>query len=519
MKYYIGFDCGTMGTKVALYNADGQCMAESYRETETHTPHLGWVEMDANRYYESIKMGIIDCLQKSKVDGKDVRGISASGIVDGTVPVDEDFNPVGPFIPYLDMRAQEQAKWTRENCEPIWEYESGKSGIGPDCVPMVMKWLIDNKAPSVEKAKKFVNIAPFVLAKLGGLKAKDAFVDWSHASGWCIGFDLEKDNWSEKQFKMYGIPMEWLPKVVAPYDVVGHICKEVAAETGLSENCAIVAGAGDLMVSSLGAGVTEPGKCFDVAGTASIMTFTTTDYDAVRANKVLVTSKSVFNDVLMPWGCLSSGGFSNGWFRDGILNLKGYGGAYAMMDSEASKIPAGAEGALFLPYLTGTMTPSWPQAKAGWLGLTPKHSLPHMWRAMMEAVAMEYRMFLDSLESQGVKYDGCIGVGGGSRSKVWCQIKADVMNLPYTVVNTADTGALGNCALAAYGAGDVAGDPHAMVDLVKSWTSVGATFQTRPEYVDFYEKLFRARDELVYRGPVAEIFDRYSTIDGLVAPK
>lgn len=502
-----------MGTKVALYDIDGQCLAESYRETEMLFPNPGWVEMDANAYIQNITFGIKDVLVKSGIPGEAVKGISSSGIVDGAVPVDEDMVPVGPFIPYLDMRAQEEAREIRETCEPIWVEESAKWGLGPDCVPMVIRWLYKN-TDYVKKAKKFCNIAPFVMARLGGLKAKDAYVDWAHASGWLIGFDVTNNVWSEKQMAMYGIPMDVLPKIVAPYDVIGYVCEEIAAQTGLKAGTPLVAGAGDLMVSSLGAGCIGEGQAFDVAGTASIMTFVTKDVEAARKNKVLVTSKNIFKDELMLWGCLPSGGMANGWFRDGIMDMKGIGQAYPFMDMRAKDVPPGCHGLLWSPYLTGHMTPTWPEAKGGWLGMTPIHDLAHMWRSMMEAVAFEYRIFLASLEEQGVTYDRVVATGGGARSAVWNQIKSNILNLPYTLISTQDTGTLGCCCLAAYGSGEISD----MAATVAKWTQETKTYTPQPEQVKFYDELYKVREE-IFKGPLTEIFNMWNKVEALQPPR
>jgi xylulokinase len=294
---------------------------------------------------------------------------------------------------------------------------------------------------------------------------------------------------------------------------VGYVCKDVARRTGLVEHTPLVAGAGDLMVSTLGAGVVGPGQAFDVAGTASIMTFLTTDLQAAINNKILVTSKHIFSDELCLWGCLSSGGFSRGWYRDGILNLKGISAAYSMMDTMADAVPAGALNLLFAPYLTGTMTPSWPEAKATWLGLTPSHNEAHLWRAMMESVGYEYLLFLKSLEEQGVRYQRVIGVGGGARSAIWNQIKADMLNLPYTLITTQDTGALGNCVIAAHGTGYVAD----MISTVKQWSSETRTFKPRPEYTAFYNKVYRVRQE-IFNGPLSEIFTLWSKVESIMPP-
>lgn len=511
---FVGFDCGTMGTKVALYDLDGLCMAEAYAENEFSYPQPGWVEMDPERYFENIVNGITECIQKSGVPSSAIKGISSSGIVCGAVPIDENFNAVGPFIPYLDMRAEKEAAEILETCEPLWEVQNGRTGLGADCVPMVLRWLYKNNVAYVKKAKKFVNIAPFVTGKLGGLKAKDAYVDWSQASAWGVGFDLEKNNWSEEQFRMFEVPMDILAKVVAPWEVVGAVSKEIADRTGLKEGTPLVAGAGDLMVSTLGAGVVGGGQAFDVAGTASIMTFLTKDINAAINNKVLSTSRHIFEDELMLFGCLSSGGFARGWYRDGILNLKGITEAYPMMDSLAEKVSPGSMNLLFAPYLTGTMNPSWPNTKGMFMGLTPNHNQAHLWRAMMESVAYEYLMFLQSLEEQGVYCDRVIGVGGGARSNAWNQIKSDMLNVPYTLISTQDTGALGNCVIAAYGTGYVSD----MIKTVKKWSQETQTFTPRSEYNEYYKKIFEIRQEIFF-GPLDEIFKMWSRIEAVESPK
>ncbi|MFZ5975824.1 MAG: xylulokinase [Bacillota bacterium] len=510
---FIGFDNGTMGTKVGLYDLDGNCLAVAFNEVHCTYPNPGWVEMDANEHFENVVKGIAEVIQKTGIDPANIKGISGSGIVDGTVPIDDDFNAIGPFIPYLDMRSQAEAKEVRENCEPIWVEESAKWGLGPDCVPMVMKWLYKH-ADYAKRAKKFCNIEPFVMGKLGGMKSKDAFIDWSHASGWLIGFDLEKNDWSKRQFDMYGLPFDVLPRVVAPWEVVGYVCPEMAGRTGLKAGTPLVAGGGDLMVATLGAGVVDAGQAMDVAGTASIMTFITDDLDAARKNEVLVTSKSIYADKLCLWGCLSSGGFARGWYRDGILNLKGITEAYPMMDALAEKVPAGAMASIFAPYLTGTMTPSWPYAKGAWLGLTPGHNQAHLWRTLMESVAFEYRMFLKSLEDQGVTYSNIMGVGGGAKSAVWNQIKADTLNVPYTLITTQDSGALGTCVIAGHATGYFSD----MAATVQSWTEKTRTFTPRPEYVDFYNKFYELRQEVIL-GPLSQIFDMWEKIEALEPPK
>jgi len=103
MKYYIGYDCGTMGTKAAIYSLDGDLIAEAYREHEIKYPRPGWAEMEPEQFYNVATDGIKECVEKSGLNPGDIKGISDSGIICGLVPIDDDWNPVTPYIPFLDL--------------------------------------------------------------------------------------------------------------------------------------------------------------------------------------------------------------------------------------------------------------------------------------------------------------------------------------------------------------------------------------------------------------------------------
>ena len=237
-KYYIGYDCGTTGTKVAIYSDDSTLVAEAYRPHVIDYPKPGWAEMDPEQFYRVVKEGINECVRKSKIDPLKVSGISCSGIICGFLPIDKDWNPVGPYICYLDGRAKEEARYVKENLEPVWAEESGNADIGSYMPPIFLKWLINNRKDFLRKTSKVVTAAHYVMGKFAGLTARDAFIDWAHMSGWVIGFDAHNRKWSERQMDILGIPYDLLPEVTKPWDVVGTLTKsEEAAEfLGISIN-------------------------------------------------------------------------------------------------------------------------------------------------------------------------------------------------------------------------------------------------------------------------------------------
>lgn len=507
-KYYIGYDCGTMGTKVAIYSEDSTLISEAYRSHKIEYPRPGWAEMDPNQFYRVVADGIKECIGASKIDPKNIRGISCSGIICGFLPIDDNWNPVGPYIPYLDGRAKDEAKYVSENIEPLWAEESGNADIGAYMPPMILKWLLKNQKDVIAKTKKLVTCAHYVMGKLGGLTAKDAFIDWAHLSGWIIGFDAHRRDWSAKQMELLDIPYEILPTVKKPWDVVGTLTNEMADELGLAPGIPLVAGAGDIMQSCLGSGVVDVGMCSDVAGTASIFTFAVDDFNKEIADKkVLINAMTTFDDQFMYWGFIPAGGLSLRWFRDNVIMQHDDEEFYEEMDMLAKKTPIGAEFSLFFPFLQGRSSPSWPNASAAWLGLFGSNNRGTLWRSMLESIAFEYLSWVNILRSAGVNPKRVVGTGGGSKGRFWNQIKADVLNTPYVTLKRTEGAVLGNALLAAYGVGDI----KDLKQTARDWVAIKEEFSPDSENNEIYMKIYAKRKEIL-EGPLREAFNKIAEL-------
>lgn len=511
-RYYIGYDCGTMGTKVAIYTEEGELVSEAYREHKILYPKPGWAEMEAEQFYRVVTDGIKECLGKGKVDPHGVKGISCSGIICGFVPIDSEWKPLGPYIPYLDGRAQKEAQ-DLQNAEPLWAEESGNAEAGAYMPPVILKWVLNNMPQVRKEANKVVGAAHYVMGKLGGLKAGDAFTDWAHQSGWIIGFDARKRNWSEKQIQILGLPYEILPRVVKPWEVVGELCSKEAALLGLKSGVPLVAGAGDIMQSCLGSGLTDVGMAFDVAGTASIAAFAVSDIDPViTRKKVLVNAMNTFDDQYLLWGFIPAGGLSLRWYRDEIYRKPGDSTVYRELDQLAEQVPMGSDYCLFFPFLQGRSSPFWPTASGSWLGLRGSNQAGHLWRSMMESISFEYLSWTNLLRNEGFPVNKMIGTGGGSNSRLWNQIKADMMNLEYLLPAHSEGAVMGNALLAAFGVGAI----KDMKKTIKEWVSFNQVFKPQPAVTAFYEQMARIRDEIL-SGPLLDCFNRVQSLhDNLI---
>lgn len=493
MKYYISIDCGTQSTKVAIYDGDSKCLAQHSTSNQIFYPKPCWAELNADSYVESTITGIKECIRKSKIDPKNIRAICGDGIICGVVGVDENLNAITPFIPYLDSRAEAEAQWIRESFEPIWIKESGNATVEALQPTVITKWLLNNHEEFQKNGKKVMNIGPYVLSKLGGLKSDEAFIDWSTFSGWLIGFNAMEKTWSQKQMDMFGIPMDILPTIVKPWDIVGNISKEMSEAIGIPEGIPIVAGAGDTMQSFLGCGVVEPGMAADVAGTAAMFGVMVDGIkEDLSSTPGLYFTTGTLPDTYYYWGYIRSGGLSLQWFRDNVMGRPGDDSFYEEVNAKAEKVPAGSKGTMFFPYLQGGCNEA-VNATGCFLNLTSATDTGILWRSILESIAYEYVYFTDRIRGVGVDINNVIFTEGGSKSDVWNQIKSDSLRVDGVTLENKEGAILANAVIAAYAVGDITD----IKETLTKWLSVEKHYEPIAANSIFYRNAYHCHQGLL----------------------
>ena len=510
-RYYIGFDCGTMGTKTAIYREDSTRMAEAYRENKISYPHPGWAEMDPCGFVRAVREGVRECLCKSGVNPREIRAISASGIICGIVGIDKDWNPVTPFVPYLDNRARCEAEWVKRNVKPVWEEESGNITVDEFMPPIILRWFFKHYTGFKEKAAKVLNNGPFVLGTLAGLKADEAFLDWATMSGWLIGYNVHDRQWSKRQMDALEIPMDILPRIVKPWDVVGYLCPEEAEQMGLPSGIPIVAGAGDTMQSAMASGLLEPGLSTDVAGTASIFAVAVPGMiPEISKTPGMMLATGTLENSYFYWSMIRAGGLSLRWFRDSIADRGGDPSFYAEMDRLAGEIPAGSRGIIFYPYLQGA-GPELSGACGAFMGLFGASDRAAMWRSILEAIAFEYLQMVQIYRKYDIPIDEIIGTEGGSKSPLWTQIKSDILGGAYNIPTRSEGGLMADMAVAAYGVGDI----NSLKDTMKEWVTFRGRFEPDPKNRAIYTKIFEVRRKML-DGPLRDCFKYLEHIRNII---
>jgi xylulokinase len=457
-RLLIGVDLGTSATKAALYTTGGRLVAEAGQEVPLYYPRPGVVEQENEDFYTSAAQAVRACLERSGSDPRQVAAIAFDSQMAGIGSIDEDFRPATRFDSWLDMRCQ---PYIEQVARLAGEQVTRLTGCPPTCDhgPKMLWW--KHEAPEAyRRVAKFVTPAGYVAGRMADLKAEQAFIDYTfiHFSGFS---DAQAGSWSAELAALLGMDLEKLPRIVAPWEVIGAVSEQAGRDFGLAPGTPIAAGAGDTAANALGAGIVHPGMLFDVAGTASVLAGCADRYLADEQNRALLTMRSVIPGLWNPLAYIGGGGLALRWFRDQFYNtsrgqaLEADGSLYDEMVATAAQVAPGADGLLFSPHLGGRICPAAPAMRGAWLGFSWGHTQAHFFRAILESVAYEYAYYLKILKDHlpGLALIEARAVGGGARSAGWNQIKADVLGVPYRPLPAGEYGAWGSALIAGRAAG------------------------------------------------------------------
>ena len=455
--YLIGVDVGTNGTKSAIFDNSGNLISEAFEESKLYYPELCAVEQDPDEIYISVINTIKECVQKSDIDVRNVEGIAIDGQMAGICSIDKNWSAATPYDSWLDTRCAPYVKKLKKEESKIISLTGGPPSFthGPK-----MLWWKNEKPEVFKKITKFIMPSTYAAGKLAGLKASDAYIDYTYIHFSCFA-DILNNRWSEDLCEDFGLPMEKLPKIVKPWEIIGKLSKEAAEEALLSSGVPIAAGCGDTTATMLGAAFNKAGMAFDVAGTASVFSVCLDKFKPDVENKTLFTGRLVTEDLWYSLAYINGGGLNLRWFRDEIIKIKGsFAGEsikdpYKYLDNIASEIKAGSEKLFFIPHMGGRVCPNTPHLKGSWIGLTWKHKIGHLYRSLLEAVAYEYAIYMniEKMLVPELKFEKARVIGGGAKSKIWNKIKSDVLGIPYEKLNREEFGVLGSSILAGYATG------------------------------------------------------------------
>jgi xylulokinase len=454
LKYLIGVDIGTTGTKAAIYDEECSLIAESYRESLLLYPCEGGVEQNPDDFYTSACDTIHEMMIKSGISAKEVKSITIDGQMAGILGIDDNWNHVTNYDSWLDVRCSPYVDLIRRKGESRVMELSGLPSMVAHCAKML--WWKHERPEVYDSVKKFIMPAGYAAGRMAGLSGREAFIDhtYCHFTGL---YDFQRNCWSEELCDEFGIAIEKLPEVVKPWHIVGNLTRQAAEDCGLTAGVPVTAGCGDQAAGFLGAGIVSKGSAIDVAGTASLFACCVDSFKPDLLNKTLLTGHAISDDLYFPQAYLSGGGLCLRWFRDNILKPNANGGdiSYQAYDKKAESLGRRPTGILFTPYLGGRNFPFNGNLRGAFSGLNWSADSVTLYKAIMEGIAYEYYSYLKIEKSlyPEVKFDEVRSYGGGAGSMIFNRIKADVLGIPYVLLDRTEVGTLGSAILGGYAVG------------------------------------------------------------------
>ena len=490
---FLSLDVGTSGVKASLFTADGVCHGERSAFLNILTPRPGWSELDLKRIWEAVVETSRD-LVTSREAGRRVLGIGLSVASPTVVAVDSTGRALSNGLTYADARAQPRLDRVRKlvGDERYRQLTGNRLALGV-CSAAAMLHLSDAVGPPRAGGLRTGHLNSYLACRLTGRWV----MDWTNASFTGLVNLRTPGEWSPEACEALEFPTRLLPELVAPWEPIGRLLAEAAAELGLGRSVVVVAGAADTACSAYGVGCVNDGEVFESAGTSGVLTVC---HARPSGCPLFLNRSHVVPGRWLSHGAMSAAGAAVRWLKDAIFSDAGScpRGAddYAWINAEAAKSAAGSGGVVFLPYLLGERTPVWdPDARGAWVGMSAGTGRHDLIRAVLESTGYGMRQMLEIVETQGgLEVGEVLIVGGGARNRFWTQIKADITGKRYRKAGEVQSASRGAAALAAVGLG-AHDDVWAASDTMGSPESEPVEPTTDPAVREIYDRRY-----LVFKG-------------------
>ncbi|HEX9012623.1 MAG TPA: xylulokinase [Anaerolineaceae bacterium] len=439
----MGIDLGTSSLKVVLVNPDGRTVGFASKEYAFDTPHPGWAEQDPQVWVDAALEAAGRAVSESGLTPRAVQAVGLSGQMHGLVCVNGDGRPVRPAVIWADQRSAVQVeRITRE----IGSSQLGQWTANPVATGFMLPswlWIAEHEPQTLARTEHLLLPKDYLRFALTGCLG----VEPSDASS-TLMFDTAGRTWSHPLLAALGIDAGLLLPLSESSAVAGGLTREAARRTGLPEGLPVVFGGSDQALAALGQGLIHPGRLVCSISTGGQMV-TPLDRPVYDPQLRTHTFCHVLENRWYLMAATLSAGLALRWLRDNIFK----GTTYARLADLADQAGS-SDGVFFLPHLAGERTPYMDSSsRAGFWGLTLRHTQAHMVRAVMEGVVFSLRACLDLIQELGVPVEQVIASGGGARHPLWLRLMADTFGRPVARTESVEASALGAAMLAGVAAG------------------------------------------------------------------
>jgi len=492
-KYIISIDCGTQSSKVVVWDLKGNPVSEGRVKFDVLNPQLGWYEEEVDKWWP----GTCSAIRKA-IQGIDVSKIRALGIThqrETFVPVSAEGTPLRNALLYMDQRCLQQVQMVKKKIGERKVHEiTGKIPCYLHSVYKIL-WIMDNEPHVHKRTYKYLDVQSYLMKHF-----IDRYLTSYVSADSTSLINIRKRTWDSFFMKAVGLREEQFPQLCSPGEIVGHITKQAARQSGLPEGLPVISGAGDGVCAALGNNILNTDRVFLIIGTFTAIGTYAPQYIIDDSFRTLCSCIPGSYNL----EANTAGGLIINWFINNFKNDEPASATEKYWEKIAAEIPLGSEGLVTFPHWTGALAPSWDSfahgVTAGWSGV---HTRGHFYRSILEGIALEHKLLGEKMyDVLGKSFKDLIFVGGGARSSLWGQIVADVFDIPVSVPRAVETTALGAAILAAKAMGFY----PSIQEAAENMTYTERKYIPNRERAGFYHNLY----EEVYKSFFPRIQDLLS---------
>lgn len=504
-RLLLGIDVGTTGTKAALFTPNGRLQAVGQSEYGIRHERPGWAEQDAEDWWRAVCIATRQALEKVPGGSTRVAGVAVSSQATTLLPLNRAGQPVRPAMIWMDRRAEAEAvKLSERLGESVIERVTGNRS-DPFYIAPKLLWFRTHEANRFAETHTFVQANGYISYRLTNEHAMD-----NAQAGLLQLRNWQTAEWSPELCKVCEVEPGQFPPIRPAHHIQGEVTSDAARATGLVSGTPVMVGTVDSAAAALEAGVVDPGVAAEMTGTSTVLIIPD---DGRVTEPAFITMPHAVPGIHLLLGALAASGASLRWYRDQFGLVEVNAGAqlgvdsYELLTMQAAQVAPGSHGVIFLPYMMGERSPIWhTNARGVFFGLSLATPRAALIRAILEGTAFALRHNVKTAQQAGVTLNEIRSVGGGTRSNLWNQIKADVLGLPILLPQVSVGAAFGSAVLVGVGLGlypDVRRTLHEMVQLV-------ARYEPDPDNHALYQELYQVFRS-IYES-LRENFDRAAAI-------
>jgi len=497
----LGIDVGTTGCKAVIFDRSGEIIAAEYEENPLIHPKQGWVELDPNLIFFNIKNIIKKALQKTDKDKIKALAISCQG--EAVIPVDKEGNALYNAIVTFDNRTEEQFEFWKKGLGKKALFEITGMPLNPMYSINKIMWLKKHRRDIFKKTSGFLCFEDFIQMKFG-VTPKISYSLAARTSA----FDIVKKEWSKVILAEANINSEMLAAPRPSAEPIGEIDSGVADEIGLPHGVMVSTGGHDQACGAFGAGIINESVAMNAAGTSDTITVM---LNKPYLNEIMLENNYPCAPYVIPdkYTALTfnlTGGLLLKWYRDtfcyeeGELAKKSGTNIYKIIDNKIYDKPVDV---FILPHFVGSGTPTLDANSKGIIiGLDIETDKSRLSRAVLESNAYDLKLNMEKIESMGIRIKKIIAIGGGAKSPVWLQIKANVLNKSINILQNSEAASLGAALLAGISIGEYKNFEEAVECTVKPKSEFIPDSYMADEYekrYDIYKTIYSTNKYLLHK--------------------